>query len=94
MLWRTYRTCGTDPPPCDTFRGNAIDSGGHATLLITEQTAATASGRVSASTDPADLPIGPFSLRSAPNAMLTLSPWPGSDYRLCGPKTPASACPY
>ena len=94
MLWRTYRTCGTDPPPCDTFRGNAIDSGGHATLLITEQTAATASGRVSASTDPADLPIGPFSLRSAPNAMLTLSPWPGSDYRLCGPKTPASTCPY
>jgi len=93
MLWRTYNTCGTDPPPCDTFRGNVIDDGGHATLIITKHGTGTASGRITASTDPV-LRVGSFSLRSAPNAMLTLSPWPGSHYRLCGPKTPNSACPY
>ena len=93
MMWRTYNTCGTDPPPCDTFRGNVIDDGGVQTLVITKHGTGTASGRVTASTDPV-LRVGSFSLRSAPNATLTLSPWPGSHYRLCGPKTPNSACPY
>jgi hypothetical protein len=94
MLWRTYKTCGTDPPPCDTFRGNTIDSGGHATLLVTKYATETASGRVITSTDQAELPIGQFSLRLAANGMMTLSPWAGSHYPLCGPNTPNSACPY
>jgi len=94
LLWRTYSTCGTDPPPCDTFRGNTVDSGGHATLLITKNSGTSATGQIVTSTDPAQLPAGPFSVRSAPHGMLMMNPSPRGDSPLCGPKTPVSACPY
>jgi len=89
-----YKTCGTDPPPCDTFRGDAVDSGGHATLRINQHSGTSAAGQIVTSTDPAQFPIGPFSIRSAPKGMLMLDPSPRGESPLCGPKTPISACPY
>jgi len=95
MTWRTYATCGEDQPPCDTFRGNTIEDGGNATLQIMARQANGASGLITSSTDQAQLPVGAFSLRyNAANGMAYLDPSPRRGDPLCGPTTPASACPY
>ena len=93
MTWRTYATCGSQPPPCDTFRGNGIEVGGHATLRIITYKPNAASGRVTSSTDQAHLPVGPFTFRLNPATdTADLSPSPRGKFPLCGPKAPSSLC--
>jgi len=95
LTWRTYRTCGQDPPPCDTIRGRETIDGGQAKLRIVAYTGTTASGRVISSSDQEQFPVGPFSLRlDGATGMAHLNPSPRGDDALCGPKTAASACPY
>src|SRR5207248_1998701 len=64
--WRIYRFCSESPPPCDTFIGNEIILGGHASLLLTAGTGATATAVVSQSSDPDSLPDGPIGLHTLP----------------------------
>lgn len=87
--WRTYATCGQDPPPCDTFSGNVIDDGGHATFTVTALSAATATGQVLASADPHSAPVGPMTMTlDLANHLLYWSDFPGVAF--CGPETTAT----
>jgi hypothetical protein len=79
--WRTYRTCGQDPPPCETWTGNIINDGGHATFHLTSVTGTEAQGTVDISTDPSRLPAGPLHLTLAPNDLLVIN---GQQPGLCG----------
>lgn len=86
--WRTYATCGQDPPPCDTFSGDVIDDGGHATFTVTALSATTASGKVVASADPHSAPVGPMTMTLDPaNRLLYWSDFPGVAF--CAPETTA-----
>ncbi|HEX9315983.1 MAG TPA: hypothetical protein VGA71_11330 [Actinomycetota bacterium] len=94
LTWRTYTTCGQDPPPCDTTIGNEIFDGGGATVFLASITAAGASGRVVSSNTPDLFPVGPLTVRlDTASDLLYLSPTPfGQDVPLCGPKAAAGAC--
>ncbi len=50
LAYRTYRTCGQDPPPCDDFAGNP--DGGQMMLQFTRATPPFATGHVTQSNDP------------------------------------------
>jgi hypothetical protein len=63
LSWRTYSTCGHDPPPCDIFSGNYIIDGGSATFTLAATSPTTASGRVLTTTAANQVPLGPFTAR-------------------------------
>jgi hypothetical protein len=93
LFWRTYQTCGEDPPPCDTFAGNSILSGGHATLRLTLALGTTTSGRILSTTDPVHFPIGPLTARlDLRKHELFLSPSPTGDFPFCGQNAPVTDC--
>jgi hypothetical protein len=94
LTWRTYATCGQDPPPCDTTIGNEIFDGGAATVFLASIGPASASGRVVSSNTPDPFPVGPLTVRlDTATDLLYLSPTPfGQDVALCGPKAAAGAC--
>jgi hypothetical protein len=94
LTWRTYTTCGQDPPPCDTTIGNEIFDGGDATVFLATISAVGASGRVVTSNTPDLFPVGPLTVRlDTATDLLYLSPTPfGQDVPLCGPKAAAGAC--
>jgi hypothetical protein len=79
--WRTYRTCGQDAPPCDTWTGNVITDGGHATFHLTTVTGNEAKGIVDLSSDPAFLAVGPLTLSLTPDDLLVIN---GRQPGLCG----------
>ena len=90
MSWRTDATCGQDPPPCDIFSGNQIVDGGHATLSLTSVGPSVASGRVLTTTAPADVPLGPFTLRLDGARDLLFPSFPlFKGQPLCGPTADA-----
>ena len=85
--WRTYAVCGDDPPPCDTFRGNEIISGGAATIRFMGAMGDTTDGTVTSSTAPDLLPRGPVTLALQPYDMAVLYWNSGSrSLTLCGPR--------
>lgn len=90
--WRTYSTCGQDPPPCDTFAGNVIEDGGHATFTVTAATATTANVQVLASTDRKEVPLGSSTMTlDLQNQLLYWSDWGQTAF--CGTKSaPGSPC--
>lgn len=93
--WRTYKYCDEAPPPCDTVDGHSIISGGFATisLEVEKNSPYRAIGRVLTSTDPETLPLGTISIRVDPrDDLLYLSPFGGSELRLCGEKAPKGKC--
>jgi hypothetical protein len=84
--WRTYKTCGHDPPPCDIIAGNDIINGGHATFSLAARGPTTASGEVLTTTVPHDVPIGRFTARLDPATdLLHLSVPLFLTNPLCGP---------
>jgi hypothetical protein len=92
VRWRTYRTCGEDPTPCDTFKGDTIIDGGRATIRLAARGPTTASGRVVSSTDPADLPLGSVTLRFDPSKDVIHSRLSLGRPVLCGPHAAALLC--
>jgi hypothetical protein len=91
ISWRTYNWCGPGqtPGPCDAFRGSDIIDGGHATAIF----AANGSGRVIRSSAPAQLPVGPVTVRlDAKNHVLILHPSPMGPEQLCGPTATGINC--
>ncbi len=92
---RTYRTCGQDPPPCDTLSGNEIINGDNASGQLTSVSGEIASGSVGQSTDPADTPAGPITVTLDPSTD-TISAHIGSAGTpatiFCGPSAPAGEC--
>ena len=94
LTWRTYKTCGQDPPPCDSMSGNTITAGGRATILVTAIGDDTARGQVLTSTDPADFPPGPLKARLDPHAdVVFFSPFPGGPHDpVCGPRAKSDVC--
>jgi hypothetical protein len=92
---RTYRTCGQDPPPCDTFSGNKIINGDNASGQFTSVSGEIASGSVTHSTDPADTPTGPITVTLNPstdtiNAHIGSPNSPATIF--CGPSAAAGQC--
>lgn len=82
--WRTYRWCSDDPaPPCDSFRGNEIVSGGRATIVLSTGVGSSMYGRVIESTQPDFLPLGPVALTGVDDDALWLS-WDDYGLLLCG----------
>lgn len=90
--WRTYATCGQDPPPCDTFSGNLIIDGGHATFTVTATSPTTATGQVEVTTDAKTAPVGPMTMTLDPaHHLLYWSDVPATAF--CGPQSaPDSPC--
>jgi hypothetical protein len=83
--WRVYEWCNEDPkPPCDRLTEQGIVSGGNATFALSKVTGKRAFGRVTSSTDPATLRVGPLKVQLAPGDHLTF-PGLGLD-PLCGPR--------
>ena len=86
LAFRTYSTCGQDPPPCDIFSGNDIFDAGHATFTFSASGPTTASGQVLTTTVPTVLPLGRFTARIDPaKDLLYLSLPLFAHYPLCGP---------
>jgi hypothetical protein len=85
---RTYRTCGQDPPPCDTFSGNTITDGDVATGQLASVSGEVATGQVTHTTDPPDSPAGPITMTLDP-ATDTIST---RDVSYCGPSAPTGNC--
>jgi hypothetical protein len=88
MSARTYRICGQDPPPCDTFSGNTITDGDVATGQLTSVSGEVATGEVTHTTDSADSPAGPITMTLDP-ATDTIS---AHNVSFCGPSAPAGNC--
>lgn len=88
MSMRTYRTCGQEPPPCDTFSGNTITDGDIATGRLTSVSGEVAIGQVIHSTDQTDTPAGRITMTLNP-ATDTLS---ARNVSFCGPDAPAGNC--
>lgn len=88
MEMRTYRTCGQDPPPCDTFSGNTITSGDVATGQLTSASGEVATGEVAHTTDPTDTPAGPIRMTLDP-ATDTIS---ANNISFCGANAPSGNC--
>lgn len=85
---RTYRTCGQDPPPCDTFSGNTITAGDVATGKLTSVSGEVATGEVTHTTDSADTPDGRITMTLDPTTD-TIS---ARNVSFCGPGAPAGNC--
>ena len=83
LEWRTYRTCGQDPPPCDQFVNNLIVSGGRAVGTLRAIGSRTAVGQVTATNDPAFAPDGSFLADITDYQLLTLR-FPSAALTLCG----------
>ncbi len=93
LVWRTYRDCSTDAPPCDTFQGSDIIDGGHATLTLASVDAPQTTGQILTSTVPEQVPIGPATARFDPvHDELYLSPSTALNERFCGPNAPTNDC--
>ena len=93
MNWRTYRVCGQDAPPCDTWVGNVITDGGHGTFALHATGPQTAAGTVLTTSDAATLPLGPISASlDEKNDLLFLVPFPGSSAPFCGPRANDPRC--
>jgi hypothetical protein len=88
LSMRTFRTCGQEPPPCDTFSGNEILDGSVATGQITAVSGEAASAVVTHTTDQALTPTGDITLTLDP-ASDTIT---ADDVSYCGPSAPAGAC--
>jgi hypothetical protein len=88
MEMRTYRTCGQDPPPCDTFSGNTITSGDVATGRLTQVSGEVATGTVTHTTDPADTPAGPITMTLDPANDTIFA----RNVSFCGPGAPSGNC--
>jgi hypothetical protein len=88
--WRTYSTCGQDPPPCDIFSGNYIIGGGHASFSLAATGPATAIGTVLTTTAPRQVPLGRFTARLDPAKDLLQLSFPlVAQFPLCGPRADA-----
>ena len=83
LEWRTYRTCGQDPPPCDQIVNNLITDGGRAIGTLHSAGARSADGRVSATTDAAFVPAASFVAEVTDYQLLTLR-FPSTTLALCG----------
>jgi hypothetical protein len=83
IQWRTYRTCGQDPPPCDQFVNNLITSGGQAIGSMHAVAARSAVGQVSASNDATVVPATSFVAGVTEYQLLTLR-FPSTSLALCG----------
>jgi hypothetical protein len=88
MGLRTYRVCGQDPPPCDTFSGNTISDGDVATGQLTSVSGEVTNGQVTHTTDPADTPAGQITMTLDP-ATDTIS---ARNVSFCGPSAPSGGC--
>lgn len=81
--WRTYATCGQDPPPCDTFSGNLITDGGHATLTVTAAGPTVANVQILDSTDTKNVPLGSTTMTfDFAHRLVYWADWPGTAF--CG----------
>lgn len=91
VIYRTYRTCGDDSPPCDTVKGNTIYDGGRITMRITRVVTAhhttTAAATVLTSTEP-DFPVGSTQSLLLDGDIIDL----GRGFTFCDDKAPAGAC--
>lgn len=85
---RTFRTCGQDPPPCDTFSGNTIIDGDVATGQLTSVSGEVATGDVTHTIDSADSPTGPITM-TLDLATDTISV---RNVSFCGPNAPSGNC--
>jgi hypothetical protein len=93
LSWRTYSTCGQDPPPCDIFSGNYIIDGGNATFALAATSPTTASGTVLTTTAPRQVPLGRFTARLDRVRDLIQVSFPLDGHLpLCGPS--ADAMPF
>lgn len=93
MNWRTYRVCGQQAPPCDTWVGNVITDGGHATFGLQATDPQTATGIVLSTTDPSVLPLGPIHASvDETNDLVFLEPFPGANAPFCGPRANDPRC--
>jgi hypothetical protein len=81
--WRTYRTCGQDPPPCDQIVNNVITDGGRAIGTLHAVATRSADGHVSATTDATVVPAGSFVADVTDYQVLTLR-FPSTTLTLCG----------
>lgn len=81
--WRTYRTCGQDPPPCDQIVNDVITDGGHAIGTMHPVGARAAVGQVSATSDATVVPAGGFTADVTDYQLLTLR-FPSTTLALCG----------
>ncbi|MFZ6002476.1 MAG: hypothetical protein ACOYXM_00950 [Actinomycetota bacterium] len=81
-VWRIYTVCGESKPPCDTFDGDYIISGGAAFFILIRADESTADGYVLTSSDPATVPVGRIHLELRPDNHLM---FPGLGGPLCGP---------
>ena len=71
-VWRVYEWCNEDPkPPCDRLTDQGIVSGGNATFALSKVSGKSAFGRLTSSTDPATLRVGPLTAQLAPGDHLT-----------------------
>jgi hypothetical protein len=85
---RTFRTCGQDPPPCDTLSGNTITDGNVASGQLTSVSGEVATGTVTRTTDSADSPTGPVTM-TLDLADDTISV---RNVSFCGPNAPSGTC--
>ncbi len=93
MNWRTYRVCGQDAPPCDTWVGNVITDGGHATFRLQATGPQTAAGTVLTTSDASTLPLGPINATLGEKGDLVyLVPFPGANMPFCGPRANDPRC--
>jgi len=86
---RVFRWCSTNPPPCDSFKGDEIIGGLNENLQFTQVIGSTAYGTiVSGTDDPGSvyLKVGSkIAVTLEPNDKLSIS----DGAELCGPKTPS-----
>lgn len=85
---RTYKVCGQDPPPCDTFSGNSIQDGDVASGQLSTLSGDSATGEVTQTTDQIDTPEGQVIMALDPQTNIITAG--GSTY--CGPLASAGAC--
>jgi hypothetical protein len=88
MQARTYRVCGQDPPPCDTFSGDIITDGAVVTGQLTTVTGDVAIGVVTDTSDPANEPTGPITMTLDPATDSIIAF--GTNF--CGPNAPGDTC--
>jgi hypothetical protein len=84
--WRVYRWCEPGvAAPCDTLQDNVIIAGGRAAVAFTRADGDVAVGRIVATADPAEWPVGAdVTLALGPNGMAELTVR-GNAQLLCGP---------
>jgi hypothetical protein len=85
LEWRTYRTCGLAPPPCDQQANNLITDGGRATGTLTPVTRTTAVGSIAETNDPITIAPGDFLADATDYELLTLR-FASTTMTFCGPK--------